>query len=45
MRKIVLDTNAYTRLLLGDEGILDALAKADIVWVPVFVLGELYAGF
>lgn len=30
MKSIVLDTNAYSRLLLGDTGVLDALAEAEI---------------
>lgn len=45
MKKILLDTNAYTRLLAGDEKMLDVLAAADIVYMSIFVLGELYAGF
>ena len=45
MRKIVLDTNAYTRLLRGDENVLHAVASADTVYMSVFVLGELYTGF
>lgn len=45
MKKILLDTNAYINLLKGDERILDALAQAKTVFMSVFVLGELYAGF
>lgn len=45
MKKILLDTNAYTRLLRGDEGVLEVLGRADTVFVSVVVLGELYAGF
>jgi len=45
MRKILLDTNAYTRLLRGDKDTLEALGRADVVFMSVFVLGELYAGF
>ena len=45
MKKILLDTNAYTRLLQGDESVLEALGSADTVFMSVFVLGELYAGF
>lgn len=45
MKKILLDTNAYSRLLSGDKGVLDALGRADTVFMSVFVLGELYAGF
>jgi tRNA(fMet)-specific endonuclease VapC len=45
MRKVLLDTNAYSKLLSGDKNVLTALAKADIVYMSIFVLGELYAGF
>ena len=45
MKKILLDTNAYTRLLAGAEEVLDVVAAAEIVYMSVFVLGELYAGF
>ena len=45
MKKIILDTNAYTRLLVGDENVLDVVASADTVFMSIFVLGELHAGF
>lgn len=45
MRKIVLDTNTYTRFLVGDKSVLQELSKAYIVWFSVIVLGEVYAGF
>lgn len=45
MKKILLDTNAYTKLLAGAEEVLDAVGAAEIVYMSVFVLGELYAGF
>jgi tRNA(fMet)-specific endonuclease VapC len=45
MKKILLDTSAYSRLRCGSEGVLDALSRADLVYLSVFVLGELYAGF
>ncbi len=45
MRKILLDTNAYVGLLRGDEQILAYLGHADQVYMSVFVMGELYAGF
>jgi len=45
MKKILPDTNAMTRLFDGDERILSALAGAETVFLSVFVLGELYAGF
>jgi tRNA(fMet)-specific endonuclease VapC len=45
MKKILLDTNAYVRFLRGDERVLRCLAQADTVFMSVFVLGELLAGF
>jgi tRNA(fMet)-specific endonuclease VapC len=45
MKKILLDTNAYVRFLRGDEKVMAYLAHADIIYMSVFVLGELYAGF
>jgi tRNA(fMet)-specific endonuclease VapC len=45
MKSVVLDTNAYTALLVGDELVLDAVASADLVLMSAVVLGELYAGF
>jgi tRNA(fMet)-specific endonuclease VapC len=45
MRKILLDTNAYARFLGGDEHVLEALGGAGVVYMSIFVLGELHAGF
>ena len=45
MKKIILDTNAYTRLLVGEEEVLNVLSVTEIVYMSIFVLGELYAGF
>ncbi len=45
MRHILLDTNAYARFLVDDQQVLYALASADVVFMSIFVLGELHAGF
>jgi tRNA(fMet)-specific endonuclease VapC len=45
MKKILLDTNIYTALLIGDETVLTVIARAQSVYMSVFVLGELHAGF
>jgi tRNA(fMet)-specific endonuclease VapC len=45
MKKILLDTNAYSAFMHGDQAILSALGSAEIVYLSVFVLGELFAGF
>jgi len=45
MKKIILDTNAYTRLLTGEEDVLDVIGTAETVYMSIFILGELHAGF
>jgi len=45
MSKVVLDTNAYSRLLAGDDLVKDRLEKASIVYLSVIVIGELLAAF
>jgi len=45
MKKVLIDTNAYTKLLAGKIGILDAISSADTLFMSIFVLGELNAGF
>jgi tRNA(fMet)-specific endonuclease VapC len=45
MRKILLDTNAYSAFISGDEAVLSALGAAETVYLSIFVLGELLAGF
>ncbi len=45
MKKILLDTNAYSNLLRGDEIILDVIAETDIIYMSVIVLAELFTGF
>jgi tRNA(fMet)-specific endonuclease VapC len=45
VKKVLIDTNAYSALLSGDGRVLDALAGAEQVGMSVFVLGELYSGF
>jgi len=45
MKKIILDSNAYTRLLAGDEKVLDVVASTETVFMSIFVLGELHTGF
>ena len=45
IRRLVLDTSAYSRFRAGHPTVLDLLATADVVVLPVTVLGELEAGF
>jgi len=43
--KTVIDTNAYSQLFRGDEVVLEVISRAERVYMPVTVLGELLAGF
>ncbi len=43
--RIVLDTSAYSQARRGAAQALDAIARAEVVFVPATVLGELEAGF
>lgn len=43
--RVVLDTSAYSRLRAGDQRVHDLVAEAEIVLVPVVVLGELQGAF
>jgi tRNA(fMet)-specific endonuclease VapC len=45
VKKILLDTNAYTQLLAGREAVLDIISAAGTLYMSIFVLGELYSGF
>lgn len=45
MRKILLDTNAYSGYRQGNKAIFEALAESDRVYISVIVLAELYYGF
>jgi tRNA(fMet)-specific endonuclease VapC len=45
MKRILLDTSAYTALLSGDQEVFRKLGGAETVFMSIFVLGELYAGF
>ncbi len=43
--RIALDTNRYVDLVRGEASVVLALEKADAVFVPFVVIGELRAGF
>ena len=45
MRKILIDTNAYSRFMAGEQSVLNELSRADQIYLSVFVLGELFTGF
>jgi len=43
--RVVLDTSAYAHFRRGHSRLLDVLALAEIIFIPVITLGELEAGF
>jgi len=43
--RLALDTSRYTDLCRGDRPVIEAVERADEVWLPFIVLGELRAGF
>ncbi|MBK7408519.1 MAG: type II toxin-antitoxin system VapC family toxin [Saprospirales bacterium] len=45
MKKIVLDTSAYSRLMQGEKRVEQALNEADKIYIPLFVVAELLLGF
>jgi tRNA(fMet)-specific endonuclease VapC len=45
MKKVLLDTNAYSRYLAGDDRVFEVLVRTDIVVMSVVVLAELFTGF
>jgi tRNA(fMet)-specific endonuclease VapC len=45
VNKILLDTNAYSNLLRGNRQVVDLLAAAETIYLSIFVIGELHAGF
>ena len=40
----ILDTNILIRLFAADEKIIENIKKSDNIFIPVFVLGELFYG-
>ncbi len=43
--KLALDTNRYTDLCRGEASVIELVERAEEVWLPFIVLGELRAGF
>lgn len=44
INSLLLDTNIVIDLFRGKKEIADEIDKADIVYLPVFALGELFFG-
>lgn len=45
IRRLVLDTSAYSRFRAGHQTVVDIMAASDVILLPATVLGELEAGF
>ncbi|MDX1960796.1 MAG: type II toxin-antitoxin system VapC family toxin [Leptospiraceae bacterium] len=45
MKKILLDTNAYSNLLRGDEKVFNVILDAEKIYLSVIVIAELLTGF
>ena len=45
MKRVMIDTNAYSELMRGNGHIADVLKEYDVVMVSSIVEGELYDGF
>jgi tRNA(fMet)-specific endonuclease VapC len=43
--RLALDTNRYTDLCRGHVSAVEAIERADEVWLPFIVVGQLRAGF
>ena len=43
--RVSLDTTAYAHMRRGHAGVTELIARAEIVYLPSIVLGELEAGF
>ena len=43
--RVALDTNRLTDLFQGDADLADRLSTCEEVWIPLFVLAEIKAGF
>jgi len=43
--KLALDTNRYTDLCRGEQSVIETAERAEEVWLPFIVVGELRAGF
>jgi tRNA(fMet)-specific endonuclease VapC len=43
--RLALDTNRYTDLCRGERSVIEMVERADEIWLPFIVMGELRAGF
>ena len=45
MTKILLDTNAYSEFISGNEKVFDYIIEAEEIYLSTVMIGELFAGF
>jgi len=45
MKKIILDTNTYSKYILGDAAVFEQIIESDTIYLSSIVIGELIAGF
>ncbi|MBN1410918.1 MAG: type II toxin-antitoxin system VapC family toxin [Spirochaetales bacterium] len=45
MKKILLDTNAYSQFMAGNQEVFEIIGGSDAVYLSIFVLAELLYGF
>lgn len=45
MTKILLDTNAYSEFMSGNEKVFDYIIEAEEIYLSTVMIGELFAGF
>ena len=45
MKKVLIDTNIYSLAMKGDDNVVDALRKIDLIGFSAISVGELYSAF
>ena len=45
MKKILLDTNAYSGFMSGDQLVFECIVESEIIYMSTIMIGELFAGF
>ncbi|MEW6565840.1 MAG: type II toxin-antitoxin system VapC family toxin [Spirochaetota bacterium] len=45
MKKILLDTNAYSAFMAGNSHVLEYIVESEEIYLSTIVIGELFAGF
>lgn len=45
IRRLVLDSSAYSQMRAGHSTVLDLIAASEVTMIPAIVLGELQGGF